>query len=80
MNLTATVGRVWNSDAYGVDTDSPETWEDNFFPRKKDCEEAQAKYEQAHYELLNDLADDFGLDTTEWDWRDYAQFMEIIGI
>lgn len=80
MNLTATVGRIWDSDAYGVNTDSAESWEDNFFPRKKECEEAQEKYHQVMYEVLDELADDFGLDTTEWAWVDYEQFKEILGI
>jgi hypothetical protein len=71
---------VWDSDAYGVDTDSAESWEDNFFPRRAECEEAQAKYEQVMHDVIEELADDFGLDTTEWDSLDYSQFKEILGI
>jgi hypothetical protein len=78
--IYAPTASVFDSDAYGVSTDSPDTWADNFYPRKKDCEEAQEKYTQAMYEVLDDIADDLGLDTSEWGKDDYWEFKEIVGL
>ncbi len=58
--------------------DSPDTWQDNFFPKKWEREMAQEKYRQSRFEILDDIADDFGLDTSEWDLQDYWDFMDML--
>ena len=71
---------VFDSDAYGVSTDSPDTWSDGFYPKRAECERARDKYNEMMYEVLDDIADDFHLDTSEWNYSDYEELKEIIGL
>ena len=48
---------VFDSDAYGVNTDSPLSVADWFNPDKETCKEAQIRFDTAIYETLTDLAD-----------------------
>ena len=55
-------------------------WWDDFSPRAVDCETAQRKYKEAYYEILDEIAHDNGLDSSEWGHDDYVMFAEIMEI
>lgn len=78
--MITTYGNVIRDDAYGADTDSPDTWRDNFFPKTRECDLARDKYNEFMYEVLDDIADGFHLDTSEWGAEDYEDFKEIVGL
>lgn len=75
--------RVFDSDAYGVDTDLPLSVADWFNPSREDCLESQELYKSAMNEVLIELADFNGIDYNEykeWDSDDWQQFLEVLGI
>ena len=67
------------SDAYGVDTDSHH-WSDDFDPRRPARDAARAKFDEGIRDLLDEIADDNGLDSSEWGWEDYDYFRELMDL
>lgn len=78
--IYSTSASIFDSDAYGVDTDSPVAWWEEFSPKNHECYEAQNEYNIYKYEALDTIAGNFGLDTSEWSKDDFDTFMEIVGL
>lgn len=74
---------VFDSDAYGVNTDSPLSVADWFNPDKETCKEAQIRFDTAIYETLTDLADMCNIPYSTyvyWDDYEWQEFKECLGI
>ena len=81
--IYGTRSRVFDSDAYGVDTDLPLGVLDWFNPSRKDCEAAQQLFAEAVQEVLIELADYNRIPYEtyrEWDRHDWDDFREALGI
>lgn len=55
-------------------------WRDDFFPRKKARQEAQDKFYEWKREMLDEIADDCGLDTSDWTREDYSDFADMMDL
>lgn len=55
-------------------------WRDDFFPRKRARQEAQDKYNEWKREMLDEIADDNGLDTSDWTKEDYGDFADMMDL
>lgn len=62
------------------DFDLPYHWTDDFWPSKESCKKARAKFDEAVNEVLEEIAHDLGLDTSEWDSDDYWTLREELDI
>lgn len=74
---------IWDSDAYGVNTDSPETVSDWFEPTRKMCDESKKAFDSALNDLLVEIADMNGIPYdvyNEWDRYDWDEFREVLDI
>lgn len=63
-------------DAYGVDTDNPETWRDYFWPNEKVLREIRNNYIEITIDFLADVAEKYHIDTDGWEWSEYLEFKE----
>lgn len=68
---------TWDCD-YGNyrDMNNEYDWRDYFFSGKKARQKAKDKYHQWWMEIVDEIAHDNGLDTTEWTMDDYRWFSE----
>ena len=60
-----------------------EHWSDDFYPSKHEREKAAEWYEiviATKVDVLDDIAEHFGFDTSEWDKDDYETLMECLGL
>ena len=63
-----------------ADMNNDYNWTDDFFPRNAECDKARDKYNEAMYEIVDEIAHDFGLDSSEWEELDYSMFKEMVGL
>ena len=74
---------VFDSDAYGVDTDSPVAVSDWFSPNKEKREESQQLYNEAMFETLMEIADfnkipfDVYKEWNKDDWDDFKECLDL---
>lgn len=74
---------IFDSDAYGVNTDSPESVLDWFNPDRETCKEAGERFDTAINEVLIDIADMCHIPYDvyrEWDSYEWGEFREALGI
>ena len=56
-------------------------WADDFWPRAKECSKAIEYYDDRIKDLVEEIAYSFfGLNTDDWDSRDFEIFKERVGI
>ena len=49
-------------------------WADDFYPIKSVREKARARFLETLIDMLDDMAEECGLDPTDWDAYDYNEF------
>lgn len=81
--IYGTHSSIFDSDAYGVDTDSPLSIADWFNPSKEDRHKARKYFDEAMDELLTDIAEMNGIPYeiySKWDTYDWDEFREAFDI
>ena len=74
---------IWDSDAYGVNTDPVESVSDWFTPTKNKRREAREYFDSALAEILEAIADMNGIprdEYEEWDESEWDEFRECLDI
>lgn len=74
---------TFDSDAYGVDTDLPESVSDWFTPSKEDRIEAQEYFKAIMDDVLESIAEMNGIPYevySEWDRYDWGEFKECLDL
>ena len=74
---------IFDSDAYGVNTDLPLSVSDRFNPSSDVCREAKIRFDTAMYEALTDLADMCNIPYSTyvyWDRDEWREFKECLGL
>ena len=62
------------------DMNNERGWWDDFNPSNKAVAKAYAKYKTFWYDILDDIAIDNHLDTSDWEVDDYQMFAEIMDL